>query len=166
MPRSARSVALLPGAGRLRLTVRRRGSEHPCSENNSDSTTFSGTISLKSQQTSSERGELAGELNLVILLSCDRGLDRILSPDCQRPYKGRLSQRETIPQMATKGWGKPNPCLTLGKVTEGQRHLAGRKKFLLSQHTRLHSDLLFVCSSIRRLGYSKPNITAYLGTTG
>ena len=144
MPRSARSVALLPGAGRLRLTVRRGGSEHPCSENNSDSTTFSGTISLKSQQTSSERGELAGELNLVILLSCDRRLDRILSPDCQRPYKGRLSQRETIPQMATKGWGKPNSCLTLGKVTEGQRHLAGREKIPVIPTHRLHSDLLFV----------------------
>ena len=82
----------------------------------------------KVNRTSSGRGKLTGELNLVILLSCDGRLDRIISPDCQRLYKSRLSQRETIPQMATKGWGKPNSCLTLGKVTKGWRLLAGREK--------------------------------------
>ena len=166
MPRSARSVALLPGAGRLRLTVRRRGSEHPCSENNSDSTTFSGTISLKSQQTSSERGELAGELNLVILLSCDRGLDKSYPRIVKDLIKVDFHRGKPYPRWQPRVEANQILVLPLAKSQRDKGTLPAGEKFLLSQHTRLHSDLLFVCSSIRRLGYSKPNITAYLGTTG
>ena len=61
MPRS--EVCRSAARGRQTATDRtERGAEHPCTENKSDSITFSGTISLKRQQTSSERSELAGEL--------------------------------------------------------------------------------------------------------
>ena len=68
--RCARSVALLPEAGRPRLTVRRRGSEHPCYwEQQWFYKLFQEPSHSKVNRTSSGRGKVTGKLNLVILPS-------------------------------------------------------------------------------------------------
>ena len=62
---------------------------------------------------------------------------------------------ETIPQMTGKGWGKTNSCLTLGKVTEGLRQLAGREKIPVIPTHEVKVLQLFVCYTPTRRGVIK-----------
>ena len=87
---------------------------------------------------------MAGELNLVILPSCDRRLDRILSPDCQRPIKVDFHRGKLYPRWQPRVEANQILVLPLAKSQRDKGTLPAGKKFLLFQHIRLHSDLLFV----------------------